>query len=74
MMEEDMHVVGALKIQGNVPCVQCGFGDDCKMSGIKMMYGPQVRVDSVGIAAFEQQPINLVGAKELGAKIAHAVK
>src|SRR3990170_317946 len=37
MMEEGMRFVGALKLQGNVPCIRCGFGDECKMSGIKML-------------------------------------
>jgi multimeric flavodoxin WrbA len=74
MMEEGMRFVGALKIQGNVPCVRCGFGDECKMSGIKMMYGPKATIDSVGINAFELQPQNLDAARDLGRKLAVALK
>lgn len=74
MMEEGMRFVGALKIQGNVPCVRCGFGDECTMSGIKMMHGPMATVDSVGIKLFESQPLNLDAAKELGSKLAEALK
>lgn len=74
MMEEGMRFIGALKIQGNVPCVRCGFGDDCKMSAIKMIYGPMATVDSVGIQSFESQPRNLDAAKELGRKLAEALK
>ncbi len=74
MMEEGMRFIGALKIQGNVPCVRCGFGDDCKMSAIKMIYGPTATVDSVGIQSFESQPRNLDAAKELGRKLAEALK
>ena len=57
MIEEGMNFVGAVKIQGNVPCVKCGFGDQCQMSGITMLYGPDATVDSVGIKCFEQQPL-----------------
>jgi multimeric flavodoxin WrbA len=74
MMEEGMRFVGALKIQGNVPCVRCGFGDECKMSGLKMLYGPMATVDSVGIKTFESQPQNLDAARELGKKLAEALK
>lgn len=74
MMEEGMQFVGVLKIQGNVPCVRCGFGDECKMSGIKMMYGPTATVDSVDIKDFDSQPRSLDSARELGRKLAEALK
>ena len=73
MMEEGMQFVGALKLRGNVPCVRCGFGDECKMSAIKMLHGPLATVDSVGIQQFEQQPIQIEGARELGRKLAEAL-
>lgn len=73
MMEEGMRFVGALKIQGNVPCIRCGFGDQCKMSGVRMLYGPTATIDSVGIKTFESQPLNVDAAGELGRKIAEAL-
>jgi multimeric flavodoxin WrbA len=73
MMEEGMRFVGALKLQGNVPCVRCGFGDECKMSGIKMLYGPAAKVDTVGIKQFESMPLNIEGARNLGRKVADAL-
>ena len=73
MMEEGMQFVGALKLQGVIPCVRCGFGDACKMSGIKMLHGPAATIDSVGIKPFEQQPMSIEGAQELGRKIAVAL-
>lgn len=73
MMEEGMQFVGALKLQGNVPCIRCGFGDECKLSGVKMLYGPLATVDSVGVKRFEQQPTSIQGAQELGRKIAEAL-
>jgi multimeric flavodoxin WrbA len=74
MMEEGMNFVGAVKILGNVPCVKCGYGDECKMSAVKMIYGSDATVDSVGIKAFEKQPIALDAAQELGRKIAEVLK
>jgi multimeric flavodoxin WrbA len=74
MMEEGMNFVGAVKIAGNVPCIRCPKGDECKMSGIKMLYGPDATKDSVGIKSFEEQPIAVEAARELGRKIGTALK
>jgi hypothetical protein len=72
MMEEGMDFLGAVKILGNVPCVGCRHGDECKMTGLKMLYGPDATKDSVGINSFEEQPVAVEAARELGHKIAAA--
>jgi len=69
MMEEGVNFVGAVRVFGNVPCVRCGFGNECEMSGIKMMFGPQATVDSVGINCCDEKPETVKAAKELGEKI-----
>lgn len=73
MMEEGMNFVGSVAIQGNVPCVRCGNGDSCKMSGINMLYGADATVDSVGIKQFEEQPAGVAAARDLGRKIREAL-
>lgn len=73
MMEEGMNFVGSVAIQGNVPCVRCGNGDSCKMSGINMLYGADATVDSVGIKQFEEQPGGVAAARDLGRKIREAL-
>ncbi|WP_406670048.1 flavodoxin family protein [Methanolobus sp. ZRKC4] len=70
MMEEGMEIMGSVKTLGNVPCVKCKYGDDCDMTGIKMMFGPDATKESVGISRFEDQPEAVKAAKELGGKIA----
>lgn len=74
MMEEGMNFVGAVKILGNVPCIKCGYGNECKTSGIKMIYGNEATVESVNINIFEEQWDALHAARELGEKIACALK
>ena len=74
MMEEGMNFVGSVKISGNVPCVKCAQGDECKMSGITMLYGQEATRDSVRIKSFEEQPIAVEAAKELGSSIARALQ
>lgn len=74
MMEEGMNFVGAVKISGNVPCIKCGYGNECKMSGVKMMFGSDATVESVGINKFENQQDALNAARELGRKIAKVLR
>jgi len=74
MLEEGMDFVGEVRVRGNVPCIKCGHGDEDKMSAIKMLYGPEATVASVGVATFEDQPDAVKAAVELGQKIAAKLK
>lgn len=70
MMEEGMEFLGSVRVDGNVPCVKCGYGNACAMSGITMLFGQDATVESVGIHAFEDQPGAIRAAVELGEAIA----
>ncbi len=74
MMEEGMEFVGEVRVKGNVPCIKCGHGDECTMSGIKMLYGEDATVASVGVNTFEEQTDALAAAVELGKNIAERLK
>ncbi len=74
MLEEGMEFVGAVRVLGNVPCIKCGQGDECKMSAVKMIYGPDKTVSSVEIATFEEQPEAVKAAIRLGKEIANRLK
>jgi hypothetical protein len=73
MMEEGMVNLGTLVVLGNVPCIKCGHGDDCPMSGVKMLHGPEATVASVGVHTFEDDAALLANARELGEQIRKAV-
>lgn len=73
MMEEGMTDLGSLILQGNVPCIRCGHGDDCPVSGIRMLYGPEATVASVGVKAFEGEGWLVAAAKSMGERIREAV-
>jgi multimeric flavodoxin WrbA len=74
MMEEGMDFVGAVKVSGNVPCIKCGRGDECRMSGIKMIFGPEATVDSIKIQSFEEQPAAIEASVTLGKEIANRLR
>jgi len=73
MMEEGMDFIGSVQVMGNVPCIKCGNGDECQMSGIKMLYGPEASVASVGVNIFEDQPEAIEAAIKLGNDIAQSL-
>jgi len=73
MREEGMESLGSMVVHGNVPCIRCGRGDACPMSGVKMLFGPEATVESVGVNTFEEDQSLLQTAKELGEKICRAV-
>ena len=70
---EDEPVRCAGRWQGNVPCIRCGHGDACAMSGIKMLHGPEASVASVGVKSFEEDSTLLAVAQELAVKLREAV-
>lgn len=74
MMEEGMDFLGDVRVQGNVPCIKCGSGDKCNMSGIAMLYGDEATVDSVGVKTFEAQPDAVAAAETLGQSIGKALR
>jgi multimeric flavodoxin WrbA len=73
MMEEGMVNLGSVVILGNVPCIRCGHGDECELTGIKMLHGPDATVESVGVRSFEGEPGLVESAKQLGRRIREAL-
>ena len=73
MMMEGMTDVGSLIVLGNVPCIRCGYGDACPMSGVKALHGLDATIETAGVNAMENDPKVAQTAKEIAAKIRQAV-
>lgn len=54
MIMERMEVVGQLRVNGNVPCLTCGYGDACDMSAIRL-YGKDAHPSTDHCLPVEQQ-------------------
>ncbi len=53
---ENMDLIGQLTIQGNIPCVFCGKGDECETSAFKMgMFDPGTKASDIKYAKVEDQ-------------------
>ncbi len=46
IMMERMELVGQLQVDGNVPCLTCGKGDVCEMSGARKRFGPEAKISA----------------------------
>ncbi|MFW5693130.1 MAG: flavodoxin family protein [Thermoguttaceae bacterium] len=73
MAEEGIEHLGSLVLEGNLPCIRCGRGDTCEVSGIKMMHGPDATVASVGVHTFEEDDALVAQAAQLGQALRAAV-
>lgn len=69
MRMENMKIVGSVKIIGNVPCLTCGEGAHCKMSGARQLFGPDAEISSKLCVAVEDQPEVWEKLNRLGKKL-----
>ncbi|WP_371380179.1 flavodoxin family protein [Sporomusa aerivorans] len=54
---ERMHHVAEFGIQGNVPCLTCGYGDDCKNSGIPHIFTNKIKASPNHCVDVEEQQV-----------------
>jgi multimeric flavodoxin WrbA len=73
MTEEGILDIGSMVVLGNVPCIRCGHGDDCPVSGIQLIHGAEATVASVGVQSLEDDPLAMENAKQLGEDLRRAV-
>jgi Multimeric flavodoxin WrbA len=52
---ENMEIIGEVAVQGNIPCVSCGPGDECVQSGLRKFQGGAKAAD-FPYARAEDQP------------------
>ena len=71
---EHMELVGQLTIQGNLPCLTCGEGDECKMSAVKIMYGLDAKTSDFEYAKVEDQKEVWEEASRIGRLIGERIR
>jgi len=71
---ERMDLIGQLTVQGNLPCLTCGEGDECEMSGLKVMYGPDARTSDFRYSQVEDQKEVWEEAVRIGRLIGELLK
>jgi len=71
---ERMDLIGQLTVQGSLPCLTCGEGDECEMSGLKVMYGPDARTSDFRYSQVEDQKEVWEEAVRIGRLIGERLK
>jgi len=54
---DKMKIIGQVKLKGNIPCLTCGHGDDCEMSGIKFLHGKNAKASVDKCVRVEDQNV-----------------
>ncbi len=52
---ERMDMLGQITVTGNLPCMTCGKGDECEMSGVSMIHGEGAKTSDHGYCRVEDQ-------------------
>lgn len=67
MTMDRMNVIGQFIIKGNIPCLTCGYGNDCEMSGVKFIHGKNAKATKDNCVRVENQKVwkelQLIGKK-----------
>jgi len=71
---ERMELVGQVKVNGNIPCLTCGEGDECQMSGLRKRYGPDARSSDYPYVRIEDQKEVCQEAIRIGSLIGQRVR
>ncbi len=71
---ERMELIGQVMVKGNIPCLTCGVGDDCQMSGIKKRYGPDAKASDYTYTRVEDQKEVWEEAMRIGRLIGERVR
>ena len=71
---ERMDLIVQLTVQGNLPCLTCGEGDEFEMSGLKVMYGPDARTSDFRYSQVEDQKEVWEEAVRIGRLIGERLK
>ena len=71
---ERMELVGQVMVKGNIPCMTCGVGDDCEMSGLIKRYGPGAKSADYPYVRVEDQKEVWEEAMRIGRLIGDRVR
>ena len=71
---ERMELIGQVMVKGNIPCLTCGEGDECEMSGLRKRYGPDARSSDYPYSRVEDQKEVWEEAMRIGRLIGERVR
>ena len=71
---ERMELIGQVMVKGNIPCLTCGVGEECEMSGLRTRYGPDARSSDYPYTRVEDQKEVWEEAMRIGRLIGERVR
>lgn len=71
---EQMNILGTIKGNGNVTCLSCGYGEECKVSALPMLFGEDCEITEDKFTCVEEQKEVVDKAKTLAQKFEQTLK
>ena len=68
-----MKIVGHVTLKGNVPCLTCGHGNNCEMSGVPFLHGKNAQANNEKCVDIQDQPKTWSKLQQLGKQLAKVV-
>lgn len=69
---QKVYHVGTMITCGNAPCLSCGFGDDCSLSNVPLVFGAGAQCSPDKFANFSRRTELQVEAQQIGERL-HAL-
>lgn len=63
---QGMEVIGSMQTCGHPTCLACGFGEDCYVSNVKVLYGEDAKIQPQMFKNFDNEPELQEKARSLG--------
>lgn len=63
---QGMEVVGSMQTCGHPTCLACGYGEECPLSNVKMLYGEDAKIEPSMFKNFDDNPELREKARQLG--------
>jgi multimeric flavodoxin WrbA len=71
---EQMNLLGTIMADGNVTCLSCGYGEECEISALPMLFGEDCEITDDKFTSIEEQKEIVKKAKGLAQKFNEKLK
>ncbi|EEG77983.1 flavodoxin family protein [Dethiobacter alkaliphilus] len=71
---QGMEVVGSMQTCGHPTCLACGYGEECEISNVKLLYGEGAKIEPHMFKNFDNDPELVAKSKQLGEALRDRLK
>lgn len=69
-----IHHIGTISAQGAASCFTCGYGEECEVGAVHMLYGAGTKITDELIPGLDKKPEKISEARALGENLSKAIQ